>query len=221
MPGATVQTDMAASIHGLYAITPDLADTTDLLRRVEAALAGGARLLQYRNKTADAALRLKQARALGAVCRRHHVPLIINDHLDLALAVNAEGLHLGGEDGSIAEARRRLGAGKLLGVSCYRSIPTALEAVAAGADYVAFGGFYPSRVKPGATTRTPVSLLGEAKRQIALPIVAIGGITVENAPALIGAGADSVSVITALFEASDIEAEARRFSSLFPGRAAA
>jgi thiamine-phosphate pyrophosphorylase len=204
-------------IRGLYAVTPDLADTPALLGQVEAALAGGARLLQYRNKIADATLRLEQARALAALCRRRHVPLIINDHLDLALAVDADGLHLGGEDGSIAEARRRLGASKLLGVSCYRRIENALEAARLGADHVAFGGFYPSLVKPG-SGGAPLSLLGEAKQRQTLPVVAIGGITVENAPALIAAGADSLAVISALFMAPDIEAAARRFSALFEAR---
>ncbi len=207
----------AGRVRGLYAVTPDLSDTLALLGKVDAALAGGARLLQYRNKIADAALRLEQARALAALCRRRHVPLIINDHLDLALAVDAEGLHLGGEDGSIAEARRQLGASKLLGVSCYRRLENAHDAARLGADYVAFGGFYPSTVKPGAGG-APLSLLGDAKHQQALPVVAIGGITVENAPALIAAGADSLAVISALFAAPDIEAAARRFSALFEAR---
>lgn len=206
---------MKAEIRGLYAVTPDLADTSALLGKVEAALAGGARLLQYRNKTADAALKLEQARALAALCRRHQVPLIINDHLDLALAVDAEGLHLGSEDGSVAAARIRLGPEKLLGVSCYRRIENACEAARLGANYVAFGGFFPSRVKPSAV-RAPLSVLGDAKRQQALPVVAIGGITVDNAPELIAAGADSVAVISALFDAPDIKTAAQRFSAIFP-----
>ena len=205
---------MKAEIRGLYAVTPDLADTLALLGMVEAAVAGGARLLQYRNKIADVTLRLEQARALGALCRRHRVPLIINDHLELALSVDAEGLHLGSEDGSVAEARTRLGPDKLLGVSCYRLVENARTAASLGADYVAFGGFFPSRVKPGAV-RAPLSLLGEAKRLQPLPIVAIGGITVENAPELITAGADSVAVISALFDGPDIKATAQRFSALF------
>ena len=205
---------MKAEVKGLYAITPDIADTAELLARVEAALTGGAGLLQYRNKTAGAALRLTQARALLALCRKYHVPLIINDHLGLALALDAHGLHLGGEDGSIAEARERLGPGKVLGVSCYGRIENAHAATAAGATYVAFGGFFPSKVKPGAA-RTPVDLLSEAKRELKLPVVAIGGITLDNAPALIAAGADSVAVISALFEAQDVELAARRFESLF------
>ena len=210
---------MKAEIKGLYAVTPDLADTAALLGKVEAALAGGARLLQYRNKVADGALRLEQARALAGLCRRHGVPLIINDHLDLALAVDAEGLHIGGEDGSVADARRSIGPDKILGVSCYRRIENALEAARLGASYVAFGGFFPSRVKPGAGG-APLTTLGEAKRRPALPVVAIGGITVDNAPGLIAAGADSVAVITALFNAPDIQAAARRFGALFAARQA-
>jgi len=205
---------MAETVRGLYAVTPDLADTAALLGRVEAALAGGARLLQYRNKTADTALRLAQARALAALCRSYGVPLVINDHLELALAVDAEGLHLGGDDGSIAQARNRLGPEKMLGVSCYRRIENALDAARQGATYVAFGGFFPSRVKPSAE-RTPLTLLGEAKQRLPLPVVAIGGITPEDTPALIAAGADSVAVITALFDAPDVTAAARRFSALF------
>ena len=208
---------MKRGISGLYAVTPDTADTPGLLANVEAALSGGARLLQYRNKTASAALRLTQGRALLALCWEYQVPLIINDHLELALALDAHGLHIGGEDGSVTEARNRLGPDKILGVSCYGRIENALAAAGAGATYVAFGGFFPSKVKPGAA-RTPVELLGEAKRGLKLPIVAIGGITLDNAPALLAAGADSVAVISALFEAPDIRSAARRFSKLFGRR---
>lgn len=208
---------MKGRISGLYAVTPDSADTAALLARVEAALAGGARLLQYRNKTASAALRLTQGRALLALCREYQVPLIINDHLDLALALDAGGLHLGADDGALPEARRRLGNGKILGASCYRRLENALDAQEAGVDYVAFGGFFPSTVKPGAV-RAPLGLLKDAKRQLTVPVVAIGGITPDNAPQLIGAGADCVAVISALFEASDVRAAARSFRALFPGR---
>ena len=201
-------------VTGLYAITPDLGDTAALLRKVEAALEGGARALQYRNKVADAGLRLEQARGLARLCRTHHVPLIVNDHLDLALEVDAEGLHIGADDGSIAEARRRLGPDRILGVTCYRKIENALEAARTGASYVAFGGFFPSGVK-GGTGGAPMSILGEAKRRTNLPVVAIGGITVDNAPRLVAAGADSVSVITALFGAPDIAAAARQFAAIF------
>jgi thiamine-phosphate pyrophosphorylase len=202
------------NITGLYAITPDLSDSAALLRKVEAALEGGARALQYRNKVADAAVRLEQARGLAQLCRTYHVPLIINDHLDLALEVDAEGLHIGAEDDSIAEARRQLGPDKILGVSCYRKIENALEAARMGANYVAFGGFFPSSVK-GGSGGAPMSILGEAKRRPGLPVVAIGGITVDNAPQLVAAGADSVAVITALFGAPDIKAAAQQFSAIF------
>lgn len=201
-------------VTGLYAITPDLGDSAALLRMVEAALEGGARALQYRNKVADSTLRLEQARGLARLCRNYHVPLIINDHLDLALEVDADGLHIGAEDGSIAEARRQLGPNKILGVSCYRKIEDALEAARIGASYVAFGGFFPSPVKGGAGG-APMSILGEAKRRTGLPVVAIGGITIENAPQLVAAGADSVAVITALFGAPDVKAAARQFSAIF------
>ena len=208
---------MPGAVRGLYAVTPDLADTDALLVQVDAALAGGARVVQYRNKTGGDTLKLEQARVLAALCRRHRLPLIINDHLELALAVDADGLHLGSDDGPVAEARSRLGPDKLLGVSCYDRIDNALDAARLGANYVAFGSFFPSRVKPGAV-RASLSLLGEVKRRQALPVVAIGGITVENAPQLIAAGADSVAVISALFEAPDIEMTARRFSALFGAR---
>ena len=202
------------NMQGLYAITPDLADSATLLRKVEAALEGGAQALQYRNKVADSALRLEQARELARRCRTYHVPLIINDHLDLALEVEAEGLHIGAEDGSITEARRRLGPDRILGVTCYRKIENALEAARIGATYVAFGGFFASPVK-GGSGGAPMSILGEAKRRTGLPVVAIGGITVDNAPQLIAAGADSVAVITAVFGAPDVRAAARQFGALF------
>jgi thiamine-phosphate pyrophosphorylase len=200
---------------GLYAVTPDIEDTTELLTKVEAALAGGARLLQYRNKAASAALRLVQGRALLALCRKYQIPLIINDHLDLALALDAGGLHVGGEDGSPAEARKQLGPDKILGVSCYGRLDDALAATSAGATYVAFGGFFLSTVKPG-SARNPLGLLREAKSRLTVPVIAIGGITVENAPQLIEAGADSVAVISALFAAADIKLAAQDFSALFP-----
>lgn len=205
---------MKGRISGLYAVTPDCADTHALLASVDAALAGGARLVQYRNKPAAAALQLAQGRALFALCRKHHVPLIVNDHLALAVALDADGLHLGAEDGPVAAARERLGPAKILGVSCYDRLDLALEAERRGADYVAFGSFYASGVKPGAV-RAPLALLHEARQRLTKPVVAIGGITLDNAPQLVAAGADSVAVISALFDASDIQHAARRFSALF------
>lgn len=208
---------MKNRVAGLYAVTPDIADTPQLLLKVEAALAGGACLLQYRNKTASAALRLAQGRALLALCHRYGVPLIVNDHLELALALGTDGLHFGAGDGSLAAAREQLGPRKILGASCYDRCENAIAAQRRGADYVAFGSFFPSGVKPGAV-RAPLALLGEAKRRLAVPVVAIGGITLDNAPQLIGAGADGIAVISALFGAADVRAVARGFSALFPKR---
>jgi thiamine-phosphate pyrophosphorylase len=203
-----------ARIAGLYAITPDLADTDDLLRRVHAALRGGARVLQYRNKTAAPALRLAQAQALQALCAEFGVPLIVNDHLDLAIAVGAAGVHLGSDDGNLAEARAQLGPGRLVGASCYDRIELAQAAIAAGADHIAFGSFFASGVKPDAA-RPPIDLITRARQRFGVPVVAIGGITPANAPQLIAAGVDAVAVISALFAAPDIEHAAREFRSLF------
>jgi thiamine-phosphate pyrophosphorylase len=201
-------------IAGLYAITPDIADTDELLLQTRAALSGGARVLQYRNKTASTSLRSIQARALQQLCAEFHIPLLINDHLDLALAVDAAGLHLGGDDGDIAAARARLGPGKLLGASCYDRIELAQSAIAAGADHIAFGSFFASSVKPDAV-RPPLDLISRAKKQFRLPVVAIGGITPHNAPQLIAAGVDAVAVISAVFTAPDVAAAARDFQMLF------
>lgn len=204
-------------LSGLYAVTPDLADTTDLLRRVGQALLGGLRLLQYRNKPAAAALRREQAGALLALCRAQGVPLVINDDLQLALEIGADGAHLGREDGDLAAARAALGPGKLLGISCYDDIGRAREAKRVGADYVAFGSFFASPTKPAAV-RAPLTLLAEARNELGLPVCAIGGITLQNAPQLIAAGADLLAVITDLFEAPDIRARAAAYTSLFSER---
>jgi thiamine-phosphate pyrophosphorylase len=203
-----------AGFRGLYAVTPDEPDISLLTRKVSKALAGGARIVQYRNKSANAALRREQGAALLALCREARVPLVINDDLDLARGIGADGLHLGREDISIAAARARLGKDRLLGVSCYDRLELALAAREAGADYVAFGSAFPSTTKPGAT-RAPLSLYREAKRRLGSPVVAIGGITTENARTVVEAGADAVAVISALFDAPNIEAAARSFSRLF------
>lgn len=202
------------AVAGLYAITPDLADTNELLRKVRLALQGGARVLQYRNKTADAALRLQQASALRTLTREFDTALIVNDDVALAAQVNADGVHLGGEDGSVAAARALLGESKLIGVSCYNRAPLALAAVQQGADYVAFGAFFPSNVKPNAV-KAEVAMLRTARHEIHVPIVAIGGITQQNGAELTQAGADSLAVISALWDAPDIEASAKGFSTLF------
>jgi thiamine-phosphate pyrophosphorylase len=205
---------MKAAVRGLYAVTPDIIDTAELTTKVEAALAGGASMVQYRNKAADPELRVAQARALQSLCRAKGVPLLINDHLELAATIDASGLHLGKDDASLPEARALLGPEKLLGASCYNRIDSAIAAIEAGADYVAFGSFFPSAVKPGAV-HASVSLLREAKERLGVPIVAIGGITPDNAAQLISAGADAVAVISALFSAPDVRVAAERFSKLF------
>jgi len=201
-------------VRGLYAVTPDEPDIGSLTRKVRKALAGGARILQYRNKSANAAVRREQGTALLALCREARIPFVVNDDLDLARAIRADGLHLGRDDVSIAAARAQLGEDKLLGVSCYDRLELALAAREAGADYVAFGSAFPSSTKPEAT-RAPLSLYREARTRLDFPIVAIGGITTENAHNVIEAGADAVAVISALFDSPDIEAAARSFSRLF------
>jgi thiamine-phosphate pyrophosphorylase len=200
-------------IRGLYAVTPDTGDSAALITMTRSALAGGVRLVQYRNKSAGAELRLAQASALLKLCRDHGAILIVNDHVDLAAEIGAHGAHIGGEDGTLAAARDILGPEKLIGISCYKNLASAEAAAAGGADYIAFGSFFASSVKPSAV-RAPLSLLAAA-RPLGLPIVAIGGITPDNAGSLIDAGADAVAVISALFAAPDVEAAARRFTKLF------
>ncbi|OGS91410.1 MAG: thiamine-phosphate diphosphorylase [Gallionellales bacterium GWA2_60_18] len=203
-----------APIRGLYAITPEEADTAALLRKVRSALRGGARVVQYRNKRADAALRREQAGALRALTREFGALFIVNDDARLAAEADADGVHLGGEDGSVAAARALLGSASIIGVSCYNRAPLGSEAVRQGADYVAFGAFFPSGVKPGAV-KAELPLLQAARRELQVPVVAIGGITPHNGAALVGAGADALAVISALWDAPDIEQAARDFSNLF------
>ena len=205
---------MLPEISGLYAITPDCIETDNLLVITQKALAGGAKLIQYRNKTADARLRHKQAEKLHHLCREHDVPLIINDHLDLALKIGADGLHLGRHDISIGEARRALGNNKIIGASCYNQIELAVKAEDQGADYVAFGAFFASITKPNAVT-AQLELLCLAKQKLRKPIVAIGGITLLNANVLIECGSDVIAVSNALFGAQDIQSAAQSFSQLF------
>lgn len=199
---------------GLYAVTPDLTDTPRLLEMVTSVLQGGAALLQYRNKQASAALRFEQASALLALCQQHGVPLIINDHLELCRTLDVDGVHLGGGDGDVVAARALLGLDKIIGVSCYDRIELAVEAKSAGADYVAFGSCFGSSTKPAAV-RAPLELFSQARQQVGLPTVAIGGITEENAGLAIAAGADALAVINAIFGASDVRQAAQNFSNLF------
>lgn len=201
-------------IKGLYAITPECGDSEDLQQRARKALQGGAQVLQYRSKAADATLRLAQARALRTLTREFGATYIVNDDAYLAAAVDADGVHLGATDGEIAAARALLGAGKLIGASCYNKFALAQQAVRAGADYVAFGAFYASSVKPEAVVAQP-DLLQAARRELQVPVVAIGGITAANGALLVQAGADALAVISSLFEAADIQAAAQDFAKLF------
>jgi thiamine-phosphate pyrophosphorylase len=202
------------AISGLYAVTPDLDDTPRLMALVEAVLQGGARIVQYRNKPASAVLRREQAAALLPICRAFDVPLIINDHVDLCRELGAEGVHLGGEDGSIAAVRALLGPNKIVGASCYNRIELAMNARAQGADYVAFGACFSSSTKPAAPSAS-LALFEQTRQQVGLPAVAIGGITAENAPLVIQSGADALAVINAIFTAPQPEQAARVFSNLF------
>jgi thiamine-phosphate pyrophosphorylase len=200
------------NLRGLYAVTPERLDTDALIAAVRAALEGGAAALQYRNKSMSAELRREQACALLALARRKRVPLIVNDDVALAEQIDADGAHGGEDDAAVPAARRRL-PGKLLGVSCYASLPRACDAVAAGADYVAFGSVFPSPTKPQAPL-APLGLFQEA-RALDVPLVAIGGITLGNAPELVHAGADCIAVISDLFGAPDVRRRAAEFARLF------
>lgn len=209
-----VPTPSTSDGRGLYAITPEGLSDAALLQAVAAALAGGLRFLQYRDKTTDPVRRLRLARALQQQCQRHAAALIINDDIDLALQAGAAGVHLGADDGDLALARRRLPAHMWLGASCYADLDRARRARDAGANYLAFGAMYPSPTKP----RAPVaaaSVLQQCRDQLQLPVCAIGGITLARAPALLAAGADLLAVVSDLFGAADITAHARAYQRLF------
>lgn len=205
---------MSSIINGLYLVTPDCDDTELLCQQVKQALNGGVAIIQYRHKTASEALRLAQANALLSICRQANVPFLINDHVALADSLDADGVHIGQHDGAIAEARAVLGAAKIIGASCYNRFELAEHAQAAGADYIAFGACYPSSTKPEAP-RATLDLFSKAKQLLSVPVVAIGGITLANAPPLIAAGADALAVITDIFQASDISARCRQYLPLF------
>lgn len=202
------------TLRGLYAVTPEGLASNTLLAQVGAALKGGARLIQYRDKSQDAARRAATARALLSLCREFGACLLINDDLALALAVNADGVHLGAADGDLQAARQALGAGALLGASCYADFDRARAAMLAGADYVAFGAVYPSATKPQAEP-APWSLFSRCRSELRVPACAIGGITVNRARPLLAAGADLLAVISDLFEAPDVTARAAAYQQLF------
>jgi thiamine-phosphate pyrophosphorylase len=197
-------------MRGLYAITPDSADTDSLARKVEQALKAGVAMLQYRNKIISKDKRLLQAKALAPLARGYGVPFIVNDDVEIALAVGANGVHLGKEDGDLALARSKL-PGKIIGASCYNNLELARNAVRTGANYVAFGSVFPSPTKPAAV-RAPLSLF---ENNLGVPLCAIGGVSLENAPQAIAAGASLLAVISDLFDAPDIAARASLYRKLF------
>lgn len=209
---------MANKLRGLYAITPDYAKGGELLAAVEAALAGGCRLVQFRDKLNAAPERVTRAHALRDLTRRFNARLLINDDLALAFLVDADGVHLGQSDGNLAATRAILGPDKILGASCYADFPAAEQAAAAGADYVAFGAVFPSPTKPSAPI-APVDLFFQTKTRLTAASCAIGGITLANAPTLINAGADLLAVITDLFsppaDLAKIAARATAYQQLF------
>ncbi|MEJ2310111.1 MAG: thiamine phosphate synthase [Gammaproteobacteria bacterium] len=197
-------------LFGLYVITAAQTSSDD----VAAAIRGGAAIVQYRDKSGDTARRLREAAAFRQLCSDNGVLFIVNDDLDLAAAVGADGVHVGREDAGCVMARERLGDSAIVGVSCYNDFARARSAAQAGADYIAFGAFFGSPTKPEAPRATP-SLLERAKRELGLPVVAIGGITPQNGASLIAAGADMLAAISAVFSQPDIEDASRRFSDLF------
>lgn len=213
-PAGAVAGGVAYPLRGLYAVTPDSADTSRLLGLAEQVLAGKPALLQYRSKIADAALRRTQARALQRLCRAAAVPFIVNDELALALEIDADGAHLGRDDGSPAAARKALGAQRILGLTCYSDWSRATEGAEIGADYIAFGAMFPSATKPNAPP-APFDLISRAKRELRLPVAAIGGITLGNAAQVLAAGADLLAVVSDVFGAEDPAARAAAYRALF------
>lgn len=199
---------------GLYLVTPDWDDTDQLIAASAQAIDGGATLLQYRHKTASDALRAEQATALLALCRQSNVPLIINDHIDLCERLDADGVHVGGTDASVAEVRARLGKKQVVGASCYGDLQLARDAAAAGASYVAFGGFYPSRVKKYEVKTSP-DIITQALSELDLPVCVIGGMTVENSRPLVQLGAHMVAAISSVYSADHHRSAASAFASLF------
>ncbi len=197
---------------GLYAITDS--SQRQLGHQVELALKGGARIIQYRDKSSNTQKRTAEARGLLELCHKYSACFIINDDVDLAETIGADGVHLGQDDHDIQYARTRLGDAAIIGVSCYNQLQLAISAQEAGADYVAFGRFFPSSTKPQAV-RAEIALLAQAKKVLHIPIVAIGGITPENGDPLIAAGADMLAVIQGVFGQQDIRAAAEQFHKLF------
>ncbi|WP_232023528.1 thiamine phosphate synthase [Thiomicrorhabdus aquaedulcis] len=214
MPSPTMRV-AKPRVSGLYIITqPDCASTATLLSQVKLALQGGARWVQYRDKTATFAHQLHTACLLKQLCKTYQAWLIINDHLPLALQSQADGLHLGQNDAQLKQARQVLGQHAIIGVSCYNDLPRAKQMQDQGADYVAFGRFFTSNTKPNAP-QAELSTLQLAKQQLRIPVVAIGGVTANNTQQLIKHGADSVAVIHGVFAQPDITAAAQSIQQQF------
>ncbi|WP_415890139.1 thiamine phosphate synthase [Neptuniibacter sp. SY11_33] len=207
---------MKYNLQGLYGITDSdlMPDTETMLRKVEQSIKGGAKIIQYRDKSSDLKKRVEQASALNLICKKNNIPLIINDDAGLAAGIGAAGVHLGQSDGAIEEAREMLGEEAIIGVTCHDSLELALKAQQAGASYLAFGAFFPSKTKPNAKP-APLSLVKDVKDKVNLPIVAIGGISVDNADQIVTAGADMVAVIHALYANKKVTAAAKQFHQLF------
>ena len=201
-------------IKGLYAITPDMADLNTLIHKTQLVIEGGAFMVQYRSKIQDRAVKIQQCAAILRLCREYGVPCIVNDDVEMCRILEADGVHLGENDDNIAEVRRILGEDAIIGSSCYDQLDRAKQAQKEGATYVAFGAVFPTPTKPNAP-RATLALLREAKREIHIPIVAIGGITVNNAHDVIEAGVDAIAVITSLFEAKTIKETAETFLKMF------
>ena len=201
-------------IKGLYAITPDMADLNTLVHKTQLVIEGGAFMVQYRSKIHDRDVKMHQCAAILRLCREYDVPFIVNDDVEMCRILEADGVHLGENDDNIAEVRRILGEDAIIGSSCYDQLNRAKQAQEEGASYVAFGAMFPTPTKPNAP-RATLALLREAKSQIHIPIVAIGGITVNNAHDVIEAGVDAIAVITSLFEAKTIKETAETFLKMF------
>lgn len=202
-------------LKGLYAITDSkLCPPDRILHQVESALRGGASVIQYRDKREEKSGCEGEIAGILALCHRFEALLIINDDIGLARKTGAHGVHLGKDDANLLEARNLLGSSAIIGVSCYNSLDLAKSASANGADYIAFGRFFPSLIKPDAI-QAELSLLTEARQEITKPLVAIGGITPENGAPLIAAGADMLAVIHGVFGQPDIHTASRRLSALF------
>jgi thiamine-phosphate pyrophosphorylase len=202
------------SLRGLYLVTPNWDDTDKLIDVTRRAIAAGAALVQYRHKDAAPALREEQAGALLALSRRHGTPFVVNDHVDLCVKLDADGVHVGGLDAPVAAVRAQLGTDKIVGASCYGDLALAQAAQDGGASYVAFGGFYPSVVKKYPVT-TPLHLVAQAKERFSVPVVVIGGMTPVNARPLVALGADMVAAISSVYVVPDTAAAVREFRGLF------